>query len=58
MPLKPTAIAEVIYTLVTDPDMAQRMGENGRRAVEERYNWGIEEQKLLAFYEQILTEPA
>jgi len=38
--------------------MAQRMGENGRRAVEERYNWGIEEQKLLAFYERILTKPA
>jgi len=26
------------------------MGKNGRRAVEERYNWGMEEKKLLGFY--------
>ena len=54
-PLNPAAIAEAIDTLVSNPTMAQRMGENGRRAVEERYNWGIEEQKLLAFYERILA---
>lgn len=57
-PLNPAAIAEAIDTLITNPDMAKRLGENGRRAVEERYNWGIEEQKLLAFYERILTKPA
>ena len=56
-PVNPAAIAEAIDTRVNNPDMAQRMGENGRRAVEARYNWGIEEQKLLAFYEQILTKP-
>lgn len=55
-PLNPAAIAEAIDTLVVNPDMAHRMGENGRRAIEERYNWGIEEQKLLAFYERILQE--
>jgi len=27
--------------------------ENGRRAVEERYNWGNEEKKLLRLYEKI-----
>ena len=57
-PLNPAAIAEAIDTLVSNPTMAQRMGENGRRAVEERYNWGIEEQKLMAFYERILAKPA
>lgn len=57
-PLNPTEIAEAIDTLISNPDMAQRMGENGRRAVEERYNWGIEEQKLLAFYERILANGA
>lgn len=56
-PLNPTAIAEAIDTLVTNPEMAQRMGENGRRAVEERYNWANEEQKLFAFYERILSQP-
>ena len=56
-PLNPAAIAEAIDTLVTNPEMAQRMGEHGRRAVEERYNWANEEQKLFAFYERILSQP-
>jgi glycosyltransferase involved in cell wall biosynthesis len=30
------------------------MGKNGRRAVQERYNWSIEEKKLLALYEKLL----
>jgi glycosyltransferase involved in cell wall biosynthesis len=54
-PLKPDEIAKAIDTLVANPDMAQRMGENGRRAVENRYNWPIEEQKLLAFYSTVLS---
>jgi hypothetical protein len=43
---------------VGDPEMARRMGENGRRAVLERYNWGVEEQKLFAFYDAILSREA
>jgi len=31
------------------------MGENGRRAVEEKYNWQIEEKKLLAFYDRVMA---
>jgi hypothetical protein len=30
------------------------MGESGRRAVLERYNWSVEELKLLGFYRSIL----
>lgn len=54
-PLNPAAIADAIDTLAFNPNMAQRMGANGRRAVEHRYNWAIEEQKLLSFYEHILA---
>ena len=32
------------------------MGENGRRAVREEFNWGVEEQKLFALYEDILKD--
>ena len=39
---------------VVHPDDARQMGENGRRAVLERYNWSVEEAKLLAFYKDIL----
>ncbi len=52
-PLDPAAIAGAINRLVEDPVLAQRMGENGRRAVIERYNWAAEEKKLLAFYERL-----
>ena len=54
-PLKPEEIAKAIDTLASHPDMAQQMGENGRKAIKERYNWQIEEQKLLTFYETILS---
>lgn len=52
-PLDPAAIAEAIDYLVTHPDVASRMGMNGRAAVAARYNWANEEQKMLAFYASI-----
>ena len=36
------------------PEEARRMGENGRCAVQEEFNWGVEEKKLFALYEDIL----
>lgn len=56
-PLDPAAIAQAIDYLVSNPTEAQRMGANGRKAVNERYNWAIEEQKLFAFYERTLSQP-
>ncbi len=35
----PPAFAEVITRLLADPDLARRIGANGRRAVETYYNW-------------------
>jgi glycosyltransferase involved in cell wall biosynthesis len=49
-PLDPKAIAAAIDYLVMNPDVARRMGEKGRLAVMEKYNWSIEEKKLLDFY--------
>ncbi|MEN3291015.1 MAG: hypothetical protein V7642_268 [Burkholderiales bacterium] len=49
-PLDPKAISDAIDYLVLNRDMASRMGENGRHAVMEKYNWSIEEKKLLDFY--------
>lgn len=40
--------------LLDHPEEARRMGGNGRRAVKEEFNWGVEEKKLLAFYRDIL----
>jgi glycosyltransferase involved in cell wall biosynthesis len=57
-PLDPAAIAGAVNRLVEDPVLAQRMGENGRRAVTQRYNWAVEEKKLLAFYERLQEQVA
>lgn len=53
-PQDPNQIETAIRRLLDHPEEARRMGENGRRAVAERFNWGVEEKKLLAFYEEIL----
>ena len=53
-PLNPSEIAKAIDYILTHPEEAQRMGENGLKAVKEQYNWSVEEKKLLALYEQLL----
>ena len=53
-PTSPNEIAEAIDYLVTHPEEAQRMGDNGRVAVQRLYNWKNEEQKLLAIYAELM----
>lgn len=53
-PLDPQAIAQAIDYLVTHPEEAEKMGRNGKKAIQEKYNWGIEEQKLLDFYKSLI----
>ncbi|MBM3349930.1 MAG: glycosyltransferase family 4 protein [Betaproteobacteria bacterium] len=57
-PLNPTAIAEAIDYLIIHPEEAERMGRNGRRAVEEQFNWEHEATKLIDFYAGIFNRPA
>lgn len=53
-PMDASAIAEGIRWIIAYADEARRMGENGRRAVAEEYNWENESKKLLEVYERIL----
>ncbi|MGB9790948.1 MAG: glycosyltransferase family 4 protein [Thermacetogeniaceae bacterium] len=53
-PLDPKAIAEAIQYLLTHPDEAEEMGRRGRQAVQERYNWDIEKEKLLSLYRRLV----
>lgn len=53
-PEDPAAIARAVDQLVEDPDRARRMGENGRRAVLDRYNWPAEERKLIGLYRALV----
>lgn len=52
-PMIPAEIASAIDRLMTDKKLAESMGANGVRAVKDRFNWGVEEVKLLAYYENI-----
>jgi glycosyltransferase involved in cell wall biosynthesis len=54
-PTNAEQIADAIEYLVRSPDEARRMGEAGRHAVRERFNWNIEKTKLLSLYEEIFT---
>jgi len=53
-PSNPEEIAKAVTYLIEHPDEARKMGENGTRAVREKYNWGNESKKLLGIYEEVL----
>jgi glycosyltransferase involved in cell wall biosynthesis len=57
-PRDPGAIAAAIDRFCRHPELARRMGENGRRAVLARYHWGGEAAKLAAFYDDLLAAGA
>lgn len=54
-PESPEEIARTIDLLAGDPALVREMGEKGRIAVRDRYNWSIEEGKLLALYDSLLS---
>jgi len=55
-PLNPEAIASAIGWVLEHPEEAEAMGVRGQKAVQERYNWDVEKQKLLALYEEVLAK--
>lgn len=53
-PFNDEEIKSAIDTLRNNPQLADKMGNNGRKAVLEELNWGVQESKLLSWYEQLL----
>jgi len=53
-PKDPKEISGAIEKLLFNDNLAEEMGQNGKKAVFEKYNWGIEEKKLLNIYKKIL----
>ena len=47
------AMAEAIATLSRDPERADRLGRNGRRAVEERFDWARDAEALRGIYRDL-----
>ena len=52
-PLEPKEIAKAIEYIISNPKEAQEMGQNGKKAVLEKYNWQVEEMKLFEVYEEL-----
>ena len=46
-------IVDAIKYLFDNPEIAKKMGENGRRVVKDKYNWEVEEKKLIELYKTI-----
>lgn len=53
-PLDPQAIADAMQWILDHPEEAAEMGRRGRKAVEERFNWEAESEKLVALYRNLL----
>ncbi len=52
-PLDPKEIARAIEYLIEHPEETKKMGENGKKAVLEKYNWENEGKKLLEVYGKV-----
>jgi len=49
-PLDPKDVAKGMKYLISNPNLMKQMGENGKRAYLEKYNWDSEEEKLFRLY--------
>lgn len=54
-PLRPEDIANAIEKLAYDYELRIRMGQQGRQAVLDKYNWDNEKNKLLNLYKELLN---
>ena len=53
-PYAPHEIANAIEYIINNPIEAEQMGKNGRKAIEKKYHWDLEEKKLLRLYMNII----
>lgn len=55
-PDDPKEISTTITWLKAHPEKAIELGKNGRKAIEEEFNWEKESEKLVTFYHQLLPD--
>ena len=53
-PLELKEIAKAIEYIISHAKEAETMGQNGKKAVLEKYNWQVEEKKLFEIYKEIV----
>jgi glycosyltransferase involved in cell wall biosynthesis len=49
-------LREAIVTLRDNPELCKRLGDNGRKAFLEKYNWDVMEQRLYEIYDSLLKK--
>jgi glycosyltransferase involved in cell wall biosynthesis len=49
----PEALAEGVIAMLSDEETLRQMGENGRRAVQEKWNWDKMEARLFEAYDEL-----
>lgn len=54
-PYDEKAIVEAVNRLLSDRELAKKLGDNGKRAIREKYGWEHEEKILLEAYRSILS---
>jgi glycosyltransferase involved in cell wall biosynthesis len=54
---RPGELAQCVLDLLADPERAQEMGVNGRRAVRDRWNWERMEEILFSVYDSLSRCP-
>ncbi|MBX9621324.1 MAG: glycosyltransferase family 4 protein [Alphaproteobacteria bacterium] len=57
-PLNPQAIRTAIKELIADKEKCHSIGIKGIKIINEKYNWGSEEKKLIAFYKKLGIQTA
>jgi hypothetical protein len=53
-PTNPEELTKAIEHLLSNPAVAKKMGENGRKAVLEKYSWEAESKKLVELYKSLV----
>ncbi|MBU4273941.1 MAG: glycosyltransferase family 4 protein [Planctomycetes bacterium] len=56
-PTSSQQIANAIERLVSHPELARQMGQNGRRAIMERFNWDSQWCELRKLYDELIGPP-
>jgi glycosyltransferase involved in cell wall biosynthesis len=51
----PDSLIQAIHHLLSDEDLARKMGINGRRAVEQKFSWQKNAEEMLRIYREVIT---
>lgn len=53
-PRNSDTLAEAIVKILKNPKLVRKMGENGRKLVEDKYNWKVISNKIINVYRELL----